>query len=112
MASSVDRKFVGALLFLGSAVGCGADADADIATTAATRGDLVFASSYYGEIEAAEAHPVYAPEMRNIWQVTVESVVPDGTRVKTGDTIITFANYSERNTRFKQHFNSSFSLWK
>ena len=97
MASSLDPWFpVGALLLLVSAVGgCGPDVDTSaIATIAATRGDLVFASSYYGEIEAAEAHPVYAPEMRNIWQVTVESVVPDGTRVKTGDTIITFAKGS------------------
>lgn len=57
----------------------------------ATKGDLVFASSFYGEIEAQEAHPIFAPELRNIWQVTVESVLPDGTRVKKGDTVLTFA---------------------
>jgi HlyD family secretion protein len=57
----------------------------------ATKGDLVFASSFYGEIEAQEAHPIFAPELRNVWQVTVESVLPDGTRVKKGDTVLSFA---------------------
>ncbi len=73
-------------------VGCGgADPHAALPTVAATRGDLVFASSYYGELEAAEAHPIFAPELRNVWQVTVESVVADGTVVKKGDTVLTFA---------------------
>ncbi|MDP2339488.1 MAG: HlyD family efflux transporter periplasmic adaptor subunit [Deltaproteobacteria bacterium] len=61
------------------------------ATVVVTKGDLVFASSFYGELEAAEAHPIFAPELRNIWQVTVESVLPDGTRVKKGDRVLTFA---------------------
>lgn len=78
-----------ATVFMGA---CADDAvDADVALVAAEKGDLVFASSYYGEIEAAEAHPIFAPELRNIWQVTVESVVADGTVVKKGDTVLTFA---------------------
>lgn len=86
--------------------GCGGGAavDKDVALVAAKKGDLVFASSYYGEIEAAEAHPIFAPELRNIWQVTVEDVVADGTIVKKGDTVLTFAkgaieaDLRERNT--------------
>lgn len=82
-------------LFCGAVVGCGSDTSADeAATVVVSRGDLVFANSYYGEIEAAEAHPVFAPEMRNMWQVTVESVVADGTVVKKGDTVLTFARGS------------------
>jgi HlyD family secretion protein len=57
----------------------------------AARGDLVYASSFYGEVEAQEAHPIFAPELRNIWQVTVESVLADGTPVKKGDTVLSFA---------------------
>lgn len=77
-----------------ASLGCGADDDAandNGATVVATRGDLVFVSSLYGEIEAKEAHPVFAPEFKNLWQVTVESVLPDGTQVKEGDTVLTFA---------------------
>jgi multidrug resistance efflux pump len=56
-----------------------------------TKGDLVFASSFYGEIEAAESHPIYVPEFRNTWQITVQSVVADGTVVKKGDRVLSFA---------------------
>ncbi len=73
--------------------GCGGvdGAGGTVATVTATRGDLVFRSSYYGEIEAREAHPIFAPELKNLWQVTVESVLPDGTQVTEGDTVLTFA---------------------
>ena len=56
-----------------------------------SRGDLIFASSFYGEIEAVESHPIFAPEFRNTWQITVESVAPDGTQVKKGDKVLSFA---------------------
>lgn len=55
------------------------------------KGDLLFASSYYGEVEPRRSHPVLAPELRNIWQVTIESVLPDGSQVKKGDVVLTFA---------------------
>ncbi len=83
---------------LGAALACGRTGPAPVearlpigATVQVSKGDLVFASSFYGELEAAEAHPIFAPELRNIWQVTVESVVPDGTLVKKGDRVLTFA---------------------
>jgi multidrug resistance efflux pump len=65
-----------------------------VAVVTATKGDLVFRSSYYGEIEAKQAHPIFVPELKNLWQVTVESVLPDGTAVKQGDTVLTFARGS------------------
>ncbi len=76
-----------------ASVGCGerSGAASSIATVTATRGDLVFRSSFYGEIEAKDAHPVFAPDLKNLWQVTVESVLADGTPVKKGDTVLTFA---------------------
>ncbi len=80
----------GALL----ASACGADEDlaaADAPTVKVSKGDLVFSGSFYGEIEARQSHPVLVPELSKVWQVTVESVLPDGTKVKKGDTVLTFA---------------------
>jgi multidrug resistance efflux pump len=70
---------------------CDAPVEAAKSLTTVTRGDLVFASSFYGEIEAAESHPIFAPEFPNIWQITVESVLPDGSHVKKGDLVLSFA---------------------
>lgn len=80
------------LLLVGA--GCGAAGDSTRPTAKVARQDLVFASSFYGELEAAESHPIYAPELRNVWQVTVESVATDGTRVKKGDPVLSFARGS------------------
>lgn len=55
------------------------------------RGELIFASSFYGELEAAESHPIFAPEFRNVWQIAVESVLPDGAQVKKGERVLRFA---------------------
>ncbi len=73
------------------ASGCTPKAEAARSLTRVTRGDLVFQSSFYGELEAAESHPIFAPDFRNVWQVTVESVAPDGTQVKKGDPVLKFA---------------------
>lgn len=66
-------------------------AKGDAPTVKVTRGDLVFSGSFYGEIEARQSHPVLVPDLRKTWQVTVETVLPDGTQVKKGDTVLTFA---------------------
>jgi hypothetical protein len=60
-------------------------------TVPVQRGDLVFSGSFYGEIEPRVSHPILVPELRNTWQVTVETVLPDGTEVKKGDLVLTFA---------------------
>lgn len=88
-ASSVTLALLAGVF--GPACGAVDAAEPELATVKAAKGDLVFASSFYGEIEAAEAHPIFAPELRNIWQVTVESVLPDGTAVKKGDKVLSFA---------------------
>jgi multidrug resistance efflux pump len=81
-----------ALLCALLAAGCApSEAQPVTATAVVSKGDLVFASSFYGEIEAAESHPIFVPEFRNVWQITVDSVVPDGTMVKKGDKVLTFA---------------------
>jgi HlyD family secretion protein len=79
---------IGVLAVLGCAR---SEATTPMATAVVTKGDLVFASSFYGEIEAAESHPIFVPEFRNTWQITVQSVEPDGTRVKKGDRVLSFA---------------------
>lgn len=81
------------LLLSLAALGCGAEGvlAPGALTAKVTRGDLEFASSYWGEVEARNSHPILAPELRGIWQVTIESVLPDGSRVKKGDTVLTFA---------------------
>jgi HlyD family secretion protein len=71
--------------------GCSAKSDPTAITVEVTRGDLIYATSFYGEIEAKESHPIFVPEFRNTWQITVQTVVPDGTRVKKGDVVLAFA---------------------
>lgn len=60
-------------------------------TVPVQKGDLVFSGSFYGEIEPRVTHPILVPELRNTWQVTVETLLPDGTQVKKGDLVLTFA---------------------
>lgn len=76
---------------LSLAAGCTARADPAAITVDVTKGDLIFATSFYGEIEAKESHPIFVPEFRNTWQITVQTVVPDGTRVKKGETVLAFS---------------------
>lgn len=65
--------------------------DPDALTVTVTRGDLTFEGSYYGELEARMSHPILAPEFRGVWQVTIDNVLADGTRVKKGDVVLSFA---------------------
>jgi multidrug resistance efflux pump len=73
-----------------SGAGCTSEAAEESLTVEVSRADLLFASSFYGEIEPRKSHPILAPQLRNIWQITVESVLSDGALVKKGDTVLTF----------------------
>lgn len=55
-----------------------------------TRGPLVFEAMYYGELQAAKSVAVHVPSIADTWQLTVDSVLADGTRVKKGDVILSF----------------------
>ena len=52
------------------------------ATAEITRGDLVFSASFYGELQPKKTESIYIPPLSDLWQVTIESVKPDGTVVK------------------------------
>ncbi|MCK5796259.1 MAG: efflux RND transporter periplasmic adaptor subunit, partial [Deltaproteobacteria bacterium] len=58
---------------------------------AVRRGDLVFARSFYGELVARKRIEIYTPALSGVYQLTVESVLADGTKVKRGDVVLTFA---------------------
>ncbi len=83
-----------AVLGVVALAGCGEQVAPARSLAPVKRGELVFSSSFYGELEAAESHPIFAPEFRNVWQVAVESVLPDGTLVKKGDRVLAFAGGS------------------
>ncbi|MCU0662828.1 MAG: HlyD family efflux transporter periplasmic adaptor subunit [Myxococcota bacterium] len=84
----IATAWVSSLLLLS---GCDKAPTPVLSTVVVQRADLVFASSFYGEVEARQSHPILAPDLRNTWQITVESVLADGTLVKKGDVVLTFA---------------------
>lgn len=55
-----------------------------------TQGPHVFEGIYYGELIAAKSTDIHVPDIPDTWQVTVDSVKPDGELVKQGDVILTF----------------------
>jgi multidrug resistance efflux pump len=55
------------------------------------RGKLRLERSFYGELVARRSIAIHTPEFPGVWQLTVESVEPDGTKVKKGDVILKFA---------------------
>jgi multidrug resistance efflux pump len=83
-------RFASLVLCL-AAGGCARESTLEKMTVQVKKADLVFAGSFYGEIEARESHPILVPEFHNTWQVTVASVLDDGTRVKKGDVVLTFS---------------------
>ena len=54
------------------------------------RGDLRFARSFHGELVARKSIAIHTPELPGVWQLTVEWVATDGTKVKKDDVVLTF----------------------
>ena len=50
----------------------------------------MFSASFYGELQPKKTESIYIPPLSDLWQVTIESVKPDGTVVKKGDEILRF----------------------
>ncbi|PIE17795.1 MAG: hypothetical protein CSA65_07805 [Proteobacteria bacterium] len=73
------------------AAGCGREADPQQVSFTVKKADLVFARSFYGELVARKSIAIHTPELTGIYQLTVASLEPDGTTVKKGDVVLTFA---------------------
>lgn len=71
-------------------VGCQKEEPQAAPTATVTQGALTFRGIYYGELEAAESVAVHVPDTPDTYQLTVDTVLPDGTRVKKGDVILSF----------------------
>jgi hypothetical protein len=59
-------------------------------TARVERGNLVFTSSFYGELTARESQAIHVPEFSDLWSLTVGTVLEDGSHVKKGDVVLTF----------------------
>lgn len=55
-----------------------------------TRGPLVARMSFHGELQAAKSVSIHAPDIADVWYLTIETVLADGTPVKKGDVVMTF----------------------
>lgn len=86
------RPYRTALLALvaASAMACSEQATVTNLTTTVKRGDLVYRAVYHGELKAKESVAVHVPRVADAWQLTVDSVLPDGSRVEKGDVLLTF----------------------
>lgn len=65
-------------------------ADAPI-TFKVERQKLVFSRSFYGELVARKSIAIYTPELSGVYQLTIESLKDDGTRIKKGDVVLEFS---------------------
>ena len=77
-------------LVAGFFTGCEKQEKVVVRTVEAKKEPLVFTGVYYGEFQAAESVAIHVPDMPDTHQLTVDSVLEDGTRVKKGDVILTF----------------------
>lgn len=84
------KRTILAVVLLVGLVGCGSEEERVVQTTEVEEGTLTFEGVYYGELQAAEKVDVHVPDIPDTWQVTVDSVLPDGARVEEGDVILTF----------------------
>lgn len=76
-------------------VSCGGEETAVSTLTAEiSRGPLVFKASYFGDLRARSSERILAPELKGMRNVTIQSVVADGTLVKKGDVVLRFETAS------------------
>lgn len=71
-------------------LGCSESTDVPELTVEVERGALTYDGVYHGELKAAKSVAVHVPQVADSWQLTVDTVLPDGSRVKEGETILTF----------------------
>lgn len=71
-------------------LGCTDENAAPVVSVEVVRGDLVYDGEYHAELKAKESVAVHVPKVGDAWQLTVDSVLPDGSHVGEGDVILTF----------------------
>lgn len=54
------------------------------------RKDILYTGVFHGEIGGSKSIEIYSPSISGLFYFTVESVLKDGTMVKSGDTILSF----------------------
>ena len=86
----MDKRIAFAALALGL-VACGAEDQRQGIAFSVKKGDLVYGRSFYGELVARKSIAIHTPELSGIYQLTVEKLSADGTKVKKGDVVLTFA---------------------
>lgn len=78
------------VLFL-TLMACGSEPVAQRAVVEVQSGPLVYRAGLYGELQAAESVPIFAPRTGDWSYFTIESVLDDGTVVSEGDVVLTFS---------------------
>ena len=84
------RRTLFAALAAAALSGCGRSDAAQSESVPARRGDLVFSSSFFGELVARKSESIHTPEFGGWGSYTVATILPDGTWVKKGDVVLSF----------------------
>jgi multidrug efflux pump subunit AcrA (membrane-fusion protein) len=79
-----------AIALIALCAACTPAVDLETPDVAVVRGDVVFRASYYGELKARETIDIHAPSLKGVFYLTVETVLPDGTNVEEGQTVLQF----------------------
>lgn len=79
-----------ALLLALTGTGCTEEEAIPSVTVTIEKRDLRYDGVYHAELKAKESVAVHVPKVADAWQLTVDSVLPDGSRVEEGDVILTF----------------------
>ena len=66
------------------------DADAVGVDVEVKRGPLVDRLSFQGELQSTQSIAIHAPDIPDLWYLTIESVLEDGKAVKKGEVVMTF----------------------
>jgi hypothetical protein len=73
-----------------TAHGCSGTETGPSLTANVASGPLVYHGVYHADLEAAKSVAVHVPDVADSWQLTVDTVLPDGSRVEKDDVILTF----------------------